>query len=41
MAAVAFAWPLHGRLRWVASACCVFLLAVAALNQSSKVIDIQ
>src|SRR5205814_10674304 len=41
LAAVAFAWPLPGKTRWVASACCVVLLVGAVWNQSSKVIDIQ
>jgi MFS family permease len=41
LAAAAFAWPLRGKLRWIASACCVVLLVAAALNQSAKLVDIQ
>src|SRR5438876_6464695 len=40
-AAAAFAWPLPGKRRWIASACCVALLAAAAFNQSSKLVDIR
>jgi hypothetical protein len=41
LAAAAFAWHLHGKMRWVASTCCVILLIAAALNQSAKLVDIQ
>ncbi len=41
LAAAAFAWSLHGNLRWIAAACCVVLVAAAAFNQSAKVVDIQ
>src|SRR5437764_87206 len=41
LAAAAFAWPLQGRIRWLASACCVVLLVGAGWNQSAKLIDIQ
>ena len=41
LAAAAFAWPLKGKTRWVASTCCVILLIAAALNQSAKLVDIQ
>jgi hypothetical protein len=41
LAAAAFAWTLPGKTRWVATGCCVALLAASAFNQSSKFIDIQ
>src|SRR6266568_7187694 len=41
LAAAAFAWSLNGKMRWVASTCCVILLIAAALNQSAKFVDIQ
>jgi len=33
--------PRSSRMRWVAATCCVVLVAVAAVNQSTKRIDIQ
>src|SRR3989441_6773952 len=41
LAAAAFAWPLRGKMRWIASACCLALFVAAAFNQSSKLVDIQ
>jgi hypothetical protein len=41
LAATAFAWPLRTKTRWIAAACCMALVAVAAVNQSTKRIDIQ
>jgi hypothetical protein len=41
LAAAAFAWPLRTITRWVAATCCVVLVVVAAMNQSTKRIDIQ
>ncbi len=41
LAATAFALQTGGRRRWFAAVCCVVLFAVAGINQSMKVIDIQ
>ena len=41
LAAAAFAWPLAGRMRWIAAACCAVLLIAASFNQSLKLIDVQ
>jgi hypothetical protein len=41
LAAAAFAWPVRTKTRWIAATCCVVLFAGAAMNQSTKRIDIQ
>ena len=41
LAATAFALSVPGRVRWLAAASCVGLLAIAGVNQSAKKIDIQ
>jgi len=41
LAAVAFALSVPGRIRWIAASLCAALLAIAAVNQSAKAIDIQ
>jgi hypothetical protein len=41
LAAAAFAFPIKGRLRWAATACCTGLLLITFVNQSAKFIDIR
>ena len=41
LAAAAFGFSVSGKVRWIAAASCVGLLAVAGVNQSAKKIDIQ
>lgn len=41
LAAAAFAMPVKGRLRWAAALSCAALVAIAAVNQSAKFIDIR
>jgi hypothetical protein len=41
LAATAFAFAVQRRVRWIAAASCVALIAIAAVNQSVKTIDIQ
>ena len=40
-ALAAFAWPSNGKTRWIAGSCGALLLALGAINQSVKLVDIQ